>query len=272
MREKVVGNPIGRIALFLRDKLRLIHTAYFHPESAGKSANDHLSNVLIARICQSNKTFIDIGAHIGSILSQVLYVDPSIKMIAVEAIPAKVDALKRLYPSIELHNCALGDFSGEVPFFVNTRASGCSSLSKPAGNKAGEVVEITVPMKKLDDLVSLNDVDVIKIDVEGAELSVLRGATTLLKKNRPTIMFESVLQSDGESAHAKEELHDFFISNNYAIVVPNRLAHHDPGLSKEGFLESHLYPRRTTNYFAIPQERRVEIRDRCRKILNIAIN
>ena len=272
MKEKLLGNPIGRIAFFLRDKFHLIHTAYFYPEIAGKEANDQLANVLVTRICQSNKTFIDIGAHIGSILSEVLYIDPAIKMIAIEAIPAKVDSLKRRFPSIELHHCALGDFSGEVPFFVNIRESGYSSLSKIASSQVGEIVEITVPIKKLDDLVSSNDVDVIKIDVEGAELNVLRGAITILQKNRPTIMFESVLQLESEFGYTKEELYDFFSSNNYAIVIPNRLAHNDPGLSKEGFLESHLYPRRTTNYFAIPMERRVEIRDRGRNILNISIN
>jgi FkbM family methyltransferase len=217
-------------------------------------------------------TIIDIGAHIGSILSEVLYIDPSIKMIAIEPIPAKVDSLKRRFPSIELHHCALGDFSGEVPFFVNIRESGYSSLSQIASSQVGEIVEITVSLKKLDDLVSSNDVDVIKIDVEGAELNVLRGGIAMLQKNRPTIMFESVLQLDSEFGYTKEELYDFFSSNNYAILIPNRLAHDDPGLSKEAFLEGHLYPRRTTNYFAIPKERRIEIRDRGRNILSIPIN
>jgi FkbM family methyltransferase len=217
MKEKLLGNPIGRIAFFLRDKFHLIHTAYFYPEIAGKEANDQLANVLVTRICQSNKTFIDIGAHIGSILSEVLYIDPAIKMIAIEAIPAKVDSLKRRFPSIELHHCALGDFSGEVPFFVNIRESGYSSLSKIASSQVGEIVEITVPIKKLDDLVSSNDVDVIKIDVEGAELNVLRGAITILQKNRPTIMFESVLQLESEFGYTKEELYDFFSSNNVIV-------------------------------------------------------
>jgi hypothetical protein len=94
----------------------------------------------------------------------------------------------------------------------------------------------------------------------------------ILLKNRPTIILESVLQLDSEFGYTKEELYDFFNSNNYAILIPNRLAHDDPGLSKEAFLEGHLYPRRTTNYFAIPRERRVEIRDRGRNILNIPIN
>ena len=36
-----------------------------------------------------------------------------------------------------------------------------------------------------------------------------------------------------------------------------------------GFVESHLYPRRTTNYFAIPQERRAEAMSRARRVLNL---
>jgi hypothetical protein len=48
------------------------------------------------------------------------------------------------------------------------------------------------------------------------------------------------------------------------------VAHNDGGLSLEGFIESHAYPRRTTNYIAIPSERRVEIRDRARTLLGIA--
>ena len=61
---------------------------------------------------------------------------------------------------------------------------------------------------------------------------------------------------------------EFFANNKYEIFVPNRVAHNDPRLTMKGFSESHIYPRRTTNYFAVPIERRAEIRDLARKILN----
>ncbi len=41
--------------------------------------------------------------------------------------------------------------------------------------------------------------------------------------------------------------------------------------SKECFLDSHMYPRFTTNYFAIPFEKRIEYRDRAREILSIRV-
>jgi hypothetical protein len=58
-------------------------------------------------------------------------------------------------------------------------------------------------------------------------------------------------------------------SLDYSVIVPNRLAHDDDGLTTAGFVESHLYPRRTTNYFAVPSERRTEFRDKARGILRL---
>jgi hypothetical protein len=116
-----------------------------------------------------------------------------------------------------------------------------------------------------------NDIDVIKIDVEGAELDVLRGSMKILNESRPTIMFESGPQLESDLDYTKEGLYEFFFSRGYVVLIPNRVAHNDFGLSKDGFIESHLYPRRTTNYFAIPKERRIEIRDRARSILKIPV-
>jgi hypothetical protein len=82
-------------------------------------------------------------------------------------------------------------------------------------------------------------------------------------------MFESGPNGDDGLAYSKEEILDFLNSLDFSVVVPNRVAHNDDGLSTAGFVESHLYPRRTTNYFAIPKERRVEFRDRARTILRI---
>ena len=79
-------------------------------------------------------------------------------------------------------------------------------------------------------------------------------------------MFESGPSVNHELDNAKEALWQQLAGQSYAVLIPNRVAHNDPGLSQNGFVESHLYPRRTTNYFAIPNERRIEIRDRARKI------
>ena len=81
-------------------------------------------------------------------------------------------------------------------------------------------------------------------------------------------MFESA-PTRLSSSYESQDLYQFFEQRGYEIFVPNRLAHNGSGLTKEGFLESHLYPRRATNYFAVYRDRRIEIRDRARRVLGI---
>lgn len=120
-------------------------------------------------------------------------------------------------------------------------------------------------MRRLDDLISADNIDAIKIDVEGAELGVLIGAKRIIEQNQPVIMFESG-PGDNGLGYTKEAMWDFFDGIGYSIHMPSRVAHDDIGLSKSGFIDGHVYPRRCTNYFAIPVERRDEIRDCARKL------
>jgi FkbM family methyltransferase len=269
MKQRLLGNPIGRTALFLRDKLDLLRGSHFSLETVGTIANDQLATILITKICGSHKTFVDVGAHIGSIIAQVRHEDPSINIVAIEAIPEKVLNLRRRFPFVDLHGCAVGETTGEISFFIDTKRSGYSSLAKPTETDEKSKVEIKVAIEKLDNLVKAVDVDAIKIDVEGAELGVLRGSVNILKRCRPIVMFESGPTGNDGLGYTKEEILNFLNSLDFSVIVPNRLAHEDHGLTTIGFVESHLYPRRTTNYFAVPKERRVEFRDRARSILRL---
>jgi FkbM family methyltransferase len=237
----------------------------------GTLANDQLAVFLATRLCRPSGLFLDIGAHIGSIISEVAHRCPSAKIVAIEPIPEKVAHLRAKFPFAEIHECALGDSNGESRFYVNTRRSGFSSLGKPQAENGG-IVEIKVLIRKLDNLIASHQIDVIKIDTEGAELGVLRGGDRLVTNNRPTILFESGPTRDDGLGYTKEALWTWCAQRDFDIIVPNRLPHNGPGLSLDGFLESHLYPRRTTNYFAVPKERRIEIRDRARVILKIRVS
>ena len=269
MKQALLGSPFGRTAIFLRDKFDILREALSSLEQLGTIANDQLATHLITKLCPPRRTFIDIGAHIGSVISEVRRRDPSIRIVAIEAMPDKAERLRRRFPSVETHACAVGESTGEVSFFVNSKHSGYSSLGRPANAGDKSISEIRVRIEKLDDLVSPEDVDAIKIDVEGAELGVLRGGINLLRKCRPIIMFESAPEMADGLGYTKEAMHGFLTENDFSVIVPNRVAHDGDGLTSIGFIESHWYPRRTTNYFAVPFERRVEFRDRARSILGI---
>jgi hypothetical protein len=80
-------------------------------------------------------------------------------------------------------------------------------------------------------------------------------------------MFESGPPLDNGLGYTKESMWEWLHERGFDIVVPNRVAHDGQGLNLDGFVEAHLYPFRTMNYFAIPKERRLEIRDRARNAL-----
>jgi FkbM family methyltransferase len=264
---KLVGTALGRFLNSTRATLEIVHAAYRRQENLGFLASDQLATHLVCGMCRPNNVFVDVGAHVGSIVACVLQRDPSVAVIAVEAVPEKAIALKRNFPNIVVHECAAGERQGLASFHINTKASGYSSLSS-TGYSQEHVRVIEVQLRPLDSIISSPNVEVIKIDVEGGELGVVIGAKHLISVCRPIIMFESA--PDEVLGYTKEALWQSFADQEYAIVLPNRVAHIYPGLRLDGFVESHLHPRRSTNYFAIPRERRDEIRHRARKLQGLS--
>jgi FkbM family methyltransferase len=254
-----VGTRWGRLLTRFR---RRIEYAQATTSALGTVANDALALELTVGICRNQRTFLDIGAHIGSVLADVLTLAPGIDVIALEAVPKKATSLARRFPQIVVHQCAAGEHTGDVPFFVVPEASGFSSLTRTSDG-----VEISVPMRRVDTLVS--HADVIKIDVEGAELGVLRGATQLIRNSRPVVMFESSRDAADRAGYPLEEMFLWWTERDYVLLVPNRLAHDGPALDQGAFLEAHFFPRRTTNYFAVPVERRHEVQNRARAVVGV---
>jgi len=246
IKQMLVGTAIGRAVINLRDTIEILRT----PRVAlGTVVNDQLASSLMACLVRPGETFVDVGAHIGSVIAEVRFRCPSARIIAFEAIPEKVENLVRKFPDVKIHACALSDDEGETTFYVDLKQSGYSSLAE----RDGESRQITVPKWRLDTMLPDTDVHMIKIDVEGAELGVLRGATKLITRCRPIIMFES---GPGDClGYTKEQMFDWFSLHDYGLIAPNRIANTGGFMTLDGFLDSHEYPRRTTNYFAIPIER-----------------
>jgi len=88
----------------------------------------------------------------------------------------------------EVFNFAIGANGGQAEFRLYRNNEHASLLDRPDdyGPLAGT---LTVPLYALDDLYT-DDVDFVKVDVEGSEVDVLRGAQRLMKSCRPTFMVE----------------------------------------------------------------------------------
>jgi FkbM family methyltransferase len=263
------GTRAGLYLRDIRDRFQFFETLLRRPEEVGNLANNRIFHTLVTRLVQPHRSFIDVGAHVGCIVGEVRHFCPTVKIHAFEPIPEKASRLERSFPDINVQQYAISEHSGETEFFIDDRESAYSSLSAEMLPKDHESRRIIVQMRSIDSLSLPADIDAIKIDVEGAEEGVIRGAQRLLRETRPIIYFESACGTIKHLGYTKTSLWRAVRDSGYSIHFPNRVAHNDAGLSLEMFLSSHEYPRFTDNYVAIPHERRDEYRLRARHILRL---
>jgi tRNA (mo5U34)-methyltransferase len=153
----------------------------------------------VRRLLRRDMTVVDVGAHHG------LYTLLASKcvgwhghVVAIEPSPRELVRLEkhlRLNRSsnVELMTCAAGEVSGEAELYVVDRFNdACNSLRPPATPEPVRTTRVRV--RRLDDILSeldISKVDFLKLDAEGAELSVLHGAVKLLTRNpRPAMLVE----------------------------------------------------------------------------------
>ena len=149
-------------------------------------------------------TIVDVGAHDG-LLTVPFSRLPSSRVLAFEPLPRAFSRLTRAVadahggtvpPHVELHAEALGDHAGEItlalPVLDGEPQEQWASTAKDYKGFEGRrisVERIRVPLRTLDSF-ALTDVTHMKVDAEGAEYEVFRGATETLRRCRPLITSE----------------------------------------------------------------------------------
>jgi FkbM family methyltransferase len=148
---------------------------------------------LIAWTLARDSCCVDVGAHGGSVLAEILRVAPAGRHIAYEPLPHLAERLRAEYPDVDVRCAAVADRAGEESFARVRAAEAWSGLVfRPLpGNVEPDVEEITVRVEALDEALPAGFVPrLLKIDVEGGEERVLRGALRTLREHRPTVVFE----------------------------------------------------------------------------------
>lgn len=265
MRRHLVGTSLGQTLLRARSLLELRRIPFANPERAALTANAILADRLIVGLCEGKGIFLDIGAHIGSVFTAVHRTFPEVEILAIEADPEKASAISEKFPYCTVVQTAVGEVPGTATFYIHDSQSGYSSLA----NGQGATRDMTVPIDTLDRLFPDISIDVAKIDIEGAELGALRGGVNLLGRSRPVVMFESAGIEENDLGYSPAGLWKFFDDHGFCILTPARLAHDAPALSLEVFLDAHHYPQQSINFFAVPAEKRIEVRDTARRILSV---
>jgi FkbM family methyltransferase len=99
--------------------------------------------------------------------------------------------LSSRFPDVTVHAVALGEQSGSLEFQEVVDAPALSGFAQGDLGNTHQVRRHQVMVKRLDDVLPPDKrVDFIKIDVEGAELGVLKGAIETIRRCRPVLLFE----------------------------------------------------------------------------------
>lgn len=175
---------------------------------------------LTDRIDFGSSSALDVGANVGN---HALFFAEYFKVVhAFEPNPRVarlLDLNAQLANNVCVHELACGDEEGQAGFSVPfARNLGGGRIVQSAGGLVGEGL-LEVPIRRLDDLFggTSSPVRLIKIDVEGLELAVLRGASSLIARDRPIVLFE---QARSEFRGGVSEVTEFLASLNYRFVVP----------------------------------------------------
>jgi FkbM family methyltransferase len=176
-------------------------------------------------------TFIDIGAHIGWYsLVAADKIGKSGKVIAFEPNPACITALKKnLNHNVDLSNIvletkALSDKKGKTIFWIGDDMGGSFIRENTKRlTQNGKLKSIQVNTITLDEYLTekkLTKINLIKIDVEGAEMQVLKGADKTLNKYSPDILIEVVNDTLQKNNFSKKELFSYLKEKKYNAYIP----------------------------------------------------
>jgi len=184
---------------------------------------------LLERLLEPEMVFVDVGANQGELTilaasrvtrGQVLAFEP------VESLHRQLldnIALNR-FRNVTAHRLALSDRPGRMPLFVDRRVTNglnegtASFFSGGERTSPAEVVDVGV----FDDVFEasgLRRLDVVKVDVEGAELFVLRGAARSLARHRPRLILELAEGNFEAAGYTTQDLLRLLATHRYELSV-----------------------------------------------------
>ena len=169
-----------------------------------------------------NKDIIDAGGYVGdTALLFSSYTDKSIHVF--EASPSNMDIIRETIRLNQLENIvpvskALGEKSGTATFSLGERNSCNSLIERPGYNYPNH---IEVPVITLDDYVRENNLEVglIKVDIEGGEQLLLKGAVETIRTQHPILLI-SIYHSANDFFEIKPMIEKMCDKYTFRIIKP----------------------------------------------------
>jgi FkbM family methyltransferase len=161
-------------------------------------AGNYPDTSILKRFLARGDTFVDVGANHGSfsiVASKAL--GPEGLIVAIEPQERKAELVEKSLAAnaqceYQVHRFACGDKTGDVDFFIPTNSSGGAGVF-PGYSAIVPHAKVAVSMRRLDDALDWAYFPgrvFMKVDVEGSEAILLRGAREMITSRKPPIMLE----------------------------------------------------------------------------------
>jgi FkbM family methyltransferase len=220
---------------------------------------------VIRRFIPASQIVFDVGANKGDWASEVLALNPNVDLHCFEPTQAAFGLLRGRFSNparknVHLNQCGLSSESGSRSAFLFGEADGGNSFYRrhTPGQARAQIGEERVNVWTLTDYCKTNSIakiDLLKIDVEGHEIEVLRGGRSLFEQRAVgAVQFEY----GGTFVQPRVLLRDcfeFFTEYQYALykVFPKELR-------RVEFYDERLESFRYSNWVAVPSECRIDTR------------
>lgn len=192
------------------------------------------TTALIQSLLKPGNVFVDVGANAGYFsLLAAKTIGKHGRVYAFEPAPETYKELVNnihlnQFENIKTYPIAASNYQGSIDFSIAPEThKGLSSFRTIAGSK-----KLTVPTMQLDNVVDFPlEIDLVKIDVEGAECRVLSGMNRIIRRCKPDFIIEispAFLEEMGDSASL---LYEMLIEHQYDPFVINGTTldiHHSP--------------------------------------------
>jgi FkbM family methyltransferase len=183
-------------------KLRLDRSAYLGGLLYWRGSQSAAELRVFRGLLRPDMVFVDVGANQGEYTLVAARHLTAGRVVAFEPVRALYDQLLanvRLngFSQVTALNCGLLDEPGSRALYTSSdvviHGSFNEGLASVFASDYRKDVVATVPFRVFDEVAAelgLERLDVMKVDVEGAELQVLRGAASILRRFRPTLLLE----------------------------------------------------------------------------------
>ena len=161
--------------------------------------NEEGELLLIELFLNKDSVFFDVGANNGDYIYTANKIVPEQNIFAFEPIPKSYNQISRTFKNACIQNIALSDMASKnarlkIPVIDSKKFYTRSTLQTQFKEKGEEQsIIINVKVSTIDEFVKekkLQQIDMIKVDVEGAEFKVVKGAVESIRKFRPVLQIE----------------------------------------------------------------------------------